>query len=103
MPNRAMHNLIAYRITGFSKKMIDQVNAKVDSTVKEKGFGHRVDFHSMNPIRKDSIEVTGLDPKREVARRIHIIMDTTPRINRMAKLTEQYGQLKRRRMKYGNR
>lgn len=98
-----MHNLIAFRLTKYDRRMIDSINAKVDSTVKEKGFGHRVDFHSMNPLRKDSIEVTGLDPKKEVVRRIHIIMDTTPKINRMAKLTEQYSKLKRRRTRSGNR
>lgn len=98
-----MHNLIAFRLTKYDRRMIDQVNAKVDSTVKEKGFNHRVDFHSLNPVRKDSIEVTGLDPKKEVVRRIHIIMDTTPKINSMAKLTEQYLKLKRRRTRYGNR
>ena len=96
-----MHNLIAQHITKYPYGMIDKVNEKVDSTVKEKGFQHREDYHDVNPIKKDSMEVTGLDPRKEVIRRIHIIMDTNPRINRMAKLTEQYQKL--RRMNHGNR
>ena len=96
-----MHNLIAQRLTRYSYQMIDKVNEKVDSTVKAKGFQHREDFHDWRSTKKDSIEVTGMDPKKEVVRRIHIIMDTTPRINKMAKLTEQYGKLRRMR-KHGN-
>lgn len=95
MPNRRAHNLIAKRMTGYDSKMIDEVNAKVDSTVKEKGFAHREDFHDLNPIKNDSLQVTNGDPKKEVVRKIHIIVDTTPKLNRMGKLLDTFKSVKK--------
>jgi hypothetical protein len=77
--------------------MVDDVNAKMDSTVKAKGYKHREDFHSLDPLRKDSIEVTKFNPKREVLRKLHIIEDTSPQINRMAKLLGLYRDVQTRK------
>jgi len=97
MPNRGMHNAIARRITHYSAGMINDVNAKVDSTVKEKGFHHREDYHSLRSLRKDSIEVHHFNPKREVIRRIHIAMDFNPKVRRLAKLGEVLKEVKKHR------
>lgn len=93
MPNRKVHNLIAKRITGYDYDMIDKVNAKVDSTVKEKGYQHREDYHDRNPMKKDSLEVTHGNVKKEIVRQIHITLDTNPKLNRMGKLLDTYTEL----------
>lgn len=88
-----MHNLIAGKITGYNKGLIDNVNKDVDAPVKTLGPNHRVLNHSLNPTREDSLAVTHGDAKREVLRRIHIAMDFSPRVNKLTKLLEMQMQL----------
>lgn len=97
MPSRKMHNLIAQKITRYNMNYIDKINAKVDSTVTEKGFQHREDFHDLNPLKKDSLEVTKGSPKAELVRKIHITLDLNPKLNRMAKNLETIQKLNRRK------
>lgn len=88
MPSREFHNWLAKRLTGYDSKLIDTVNRDIDRPAHKLGPGHRVLNHDMDPLRKDSLSVTGGDPRKEVLRRIHIMADYDPLINTIYRYTE---------------
>lgn len=104
MAVRRIHNKIAKMIMpDFDLKEIDEVNRMVDrkDMLKQYGRYHREHWgHNLNSHAPDSLQINKGDPKREKARKIHIIVDTNPKIKLMAKkmeIDEQIRALRKRR------
>ncbi len=94
MPNRPVHNKIAYELMKGNRKigkaklwaLIDDTNKTMDAPSQWLGGSHRVLHHSTNPTRRDSLMINKGDINREVARRIHIILDTDKELNALLKM-----------------
>ena len=87
MPNRDVHNKIAkFLFPHISMHIIDEVNMLMDEPSQWMGSHHRSVFHSTNPARKDSLQITHGDPDRELLRQLHILIDYDRDVQRMLKL-----------------
>lgn len=85
MADRKTHNKIAKMIVDLPLKDIDQVNRDVDRKdfLLKYGRYHRKYWgHDMNSHAPDSMAISKGDPKREKARKIHILVDTDPKIKK---------------------
>lgn len=88
MPNRKVHNEYAHKIM---KKMrledIDEVNMIMDAPSQRYGSQHRKYYgHNKNPTAKDSLEINRGSASREMARRIHLILDEDKELQKIIKL-----------------
>ena len=103
MAVRRVHNKIAAKFVNLSMKEIDEVNRMVDDPrmLKKYGKAHRKYWgHNPNPVAKDSLIINKGNAQREKARRIHIIVDTNPKVKRLIKeseIREEIDKLKRMR------
>ncbi|MHB8552779.1 MAG: hypothetical protein ACYDAO_04245 [Thermoplasmataceae archaeon] len=95
MPNRNVHNKIAYELMKNTKskynrqklmKIIDSTNKEMDAPSQWLGKGHRVLHHSTNPTRKDSVLINKGNIDRELARQIHIMLDTDKELKKLLKM-----------------
>ena len=87
MPNRDVHNKIAkFFFPYISMKVINEVNMLMDEPSQWMGSHHRVVFHSANPGKKDSLQITHGDPDRELVRQLHILVDYDKDVRRMLRL-----------------
>lgn len=94
MANRKVHNMIAKILLPYvSMQKINDTNRLIDEPVKWLGPRHRVTRHSRNPVRFDSLLVTGGDWQRELARQVHIMVDETPSGKIIEKVMEIYDNL----------
>ena len=91
MPDRKTHNKYAY---GLMKKMlsmeeIDDVNRIMDAPSQIYGSQHRKYYgHNRDPTAKDSLEINRGSAKREMARQVHLILDTDRELQKIIKLKE---------------
>lgn len=83
-----MHNLLAAKISALPVTEIDKINKEVDAPSQVYGPHHRFLYHSMNADAPDSREINRGRGDYERVRKIHILIDTNPRLNRIAKLLE---------------
>lgn len=99
MANRNTHNKIALMVVkGISLKEVDDVNKQVDDVGMLRKYGryHRQHWgHDLNATAPDSMIISKGDPAREKARKVHIIVDTDPKIKRAVKRKEIRDQLKK--------
>ena len=101
MATRKVHNRIAAKFVNLPMREIDEINRMVDdpAMLKKYGKNHRKYWgHDWNPVARDSLAISRGDPKREIARRIHIIVDTDPKIKQILKkqeIREEINKLKR--------
>ncbi len=94
MANRNIHNKIAKTFLPFvSMKKINDTNRMIDEPVKWLGPSHRVTRHDRNPLKLDSLLVTGGDWQRELVRQIHIAVDKTEAGKALEKVMEIYDNL----------
>lgn len=98
MANRDIHNAIAKMVLkNMSMKEIDNVNRMVDDPDMLRKYGryHRNYWgHNPDSNAPDSRAINKGNYYREKARKIHILVDTDPKIKRLAK---KYEILKRLR------
>ena len=84
MANRNTHNKVAVSVVkGLTLKVADEVNKQVDDKEMLNKYGryHRQHWgHNPDPTAPDSILINKGDAKREKARKVHIIVDTDPKI-----------------------
>jgi hypothetical protein len=100
MANRKTHNKIASMLVKLPYSEIDDVNAKVDDIGMLRKYGryHRQHWgHNPDGTAPDSLAITRGNAKREMVRRIHIVVDTNPKIKAAVKRMELLQQVKRRR------
>ncbi len=100
MAVRKIHNQIAKKFSGLSMREIDQINRMVDdpAMLKKYGYKHREHWgHDWNSTAKDSLAINKGSAAREKVRKIHIIVDTNPRIKRLVKKMEIRDQIRRLR------
>jgi len=99
MSNRPTHNKIAKMVVdGVPISAIDQVNKDVDriDMLKKYGRYHRSHWgHNMRADAPDSLAITKGNPKLEKVRKVHILVDTDPKIKRMVKRMEIKEQIKK--------
>lgn len=99
MSNRPTHNRIAKMIVpDVPISAIDRVNQDVDrkDMLKKYGKNHRKFWgHDLNANAPDSLAITKGDPKLEKVRKVHILVDTDPKIKRMVKRMEIKEQIKK--------
>ena len=101
MATRKVHNKIAAKFVNLPMSEIDEVNRMVDDPrmLAKYGKNHRKYWgQDWNPVAKDSMAISRGDPKREMARRVHIIVDTDPKIKQILKrqeIREEINKLKR--------
>lgn len=91
MPNRKVHNEYAKKIMGnrLSIEEIDDVNRIMDAPSQKYGSQHRKYYgHSHNPVARDSLEINKGSASREVARRIHLMLDENKALQKFIKLKE---------------
>ena len=93
MPNRDVHNKIAYDLMKkhSSKKLYDlinDVNKEMDAPSQWLGGSHRVLYHSKNATRLDSLIINKGNVNREIARRIHLILDYDKDLQKLIKIQE---------------
>lgn len=76
MPNRDVHNKVAkFVFPNIPMSVIDDVNMRMDAPSQWLGSHHRVLHHSANPAAPDSLAISWGDPKREMIRQLHIMLD----------------------------
>lgn len=101
MAVRKIHNKIAkILVPDMSMKEIDEINRMVDDPKMLKKYGkyHRKYWgHDWNPLAYDSLRINKGNAKREEVRRIHILVDTNPKIKRIAKKMEIEEEIRRLR------
>ena len=103
MAVRRVHNKIAAKFVNLPLNEIDEVNRMVDDPrmLKKYGKDHRKHWgHNPNPLAKDSLTINRGNAQREKARRIHIIVDTNPKVKKLIKrmeIEEEIEKLKRMR------
>jgi len=91
MATRKVHNKIAAKFVNLPLSEIDEVNRMVDDPrmLKKYGKAHRRYWgHNPNPLAPDSLKINQGNAQREKARRIHIIVDTNPKVKKLIKQME---------------
>lgn len=79
MPGREVHVFYSKLLhPDWPIDLINDVSRKMDSTAKTKGPSHREDFHSLNPMRDDSMQVHQGDPRRYILQAEHVQLDENP-------------------------
>ena len=103
MAVRRVHNKIAAKFVNLPMSEIDEVNRMVDDPrmLKKYGKDHRRHWgHNPSPTAKDSLAINKGNAQREKARRIHIIVDTNPKLKKLIRkmeIREEIEKLKRMR------
>lgn len=100
MAVRRVHNKIAAKFVNLPMSEIDEVNRMVDDPrmLKKYGKDHRKHWgHNPNPMAKDSRAINKGNAQREKARRIHIIVDTNPKVKKLIQKMEIKEQIERYR------
>lgn len=85
-------------IPNISLKEADDVNRMVDdvSMLRKYGKDHRRHWgHNPDPKAPDSRVISKGDANREKARKVHIIVDTDPKIKRAVKRMELRDQIRK--------
>lgn len=98
MAVRRIHNQIAEMVVKLPRKEIDEINRLVDDPEMLRKYGryHRRYWgHNWNATARDSRIINRGNAQREKARRVHIIVDTDPKIKRMVKRLEIMEKLRR--------
>lgn len=100
MAVRKVHNRIAAKFVNLPLSEIDEVNRMVDDPrmLRKYGKDHRRHWgHNPDPTAPDSLKINQGNAQREKARRIHIIVDTNPRIKLLIKKMEIKGEIEKLR------
>jgi hypothetical protein len=98
MATRKVHNRIAAKFVNLPMQEIDEVNRMVDDPrmLKKYGKNHRKYWgHNPDPTARDSMIISRGDPRRELVRKIHIIVDTDDKIKRSLELMEIRERIKK--------
>ena len=88
---RKTHNKIAGMVSNLPMKDIDEINRMVDDPAMLRKYGryHRKYWgHNPSANAYDSRKINRGNAERERVRKVHIIVDTDPKIKRMVKAME---------------
>lgn len=95
MASRDIHNRIAKTfLPWISYSKINETNRVIDEPVKWMGPSHRVTRHDHNPLKFDSLIVSGGDPQKEMVRQLHILVDISEAGKTLEKVMETYDNLR---------